>query len=910
MIRAGLARARGAAVWLWRRRWFKVYLALLALSHLVIALFNPDVWVGYARQPPTERVVVSVPVMRDDGPRPGTEFELALLRWAPEGEPAAGAPILLLHGSPSQGAADFRRFGPALAERGFEVYALDRPGFGASDKWAPSYSLLANARYALAAMDRLGVERAHAVGWSQSGGVILRMADLEPGRLASLTMLGAIGIQEGEGSGDYFFEHAKYALGYAGLVVLPELLPHFNLIGDRALRHAFIRDFWDSDQRPLRAIMESLETPTLILHGRGDPLVPAWVAEAHHGIIGPSRLVVLDASHFFPVGAPMSSDEDMFDAADIVAGFALRHDEPGVAVRRGAADFAPEPPAADEAAGPLDFARTTPWWAIVLLIALATLVSEDLTVIAVGLLIVSGRLDVGVGALGCVVGIVIGDYGLWAIGRFAGRRVLRWPFFRRVLPENSLDRWGRVFDRHIIKTVFLSRMLPGTRLPMYLAAGILAKRAHHFLFWVTVAVIVWTPLLLLLTALIGPKIYGFFEGIFHGPWAVLAAFAVLALLVRLAAYEATALGRQRLRADLRRLVSPEFWPAWLFYAPVAPWLLALAVRFRGPLVFSCVNPGIPNGGGIVGESKHDIARAMPPSAPMLHARLVDEGPAPLERAREAVRLVEEDERLGGYPVVVKPDFAQRGHGVRLARTPDDLRAYFEDMTRPALLQRYHPGPGEAGILWSRVPTPGKPVDEWPGEIFSITRKEFPEITGDGQRTLERLIWDHPRYRMQAGAFLRRFADRTDLVLPEGETLRLAVAGNHCQGAKFLDGADLITPELTARIDAIARAYREPETGRAIDFGRFDVRYESDDALRRAEGLAIVELNGTMSESTNIYDPGRSALWGYAVLYRQWARVFRIGAARRAEGARPMSLGRLRRVVREHYHGRPGSPVSD
>ena len=43
-------------------------------------------------------------------------------------------------------------------------------------------------------------------------------------------------------------------------------------------------------------------------------------------------------------------------------------------------------------------------------------------------------------------------------------------------------------------------MLPGTRLPMYVAAGILAKRSNHFLLWVTVAVLVWTPTLLLLIA--------------------------------------------------------------------------------------------------------------------------------------------------------------------------------------------------------------------------------------------------------------------------------------------------------------------------------------------------------------------------------------------------------------------------
>jgi hypothetical protein len=232
------------------------------------------------------------------------------------------------------------------------------------------------------------------------------------------------------------------------------------------------------------------------------------------------------------------------------------------------------------------------------------------------------------------------------------------------------------------------------------------------------------------------------------------------------------------------------------------------------------------------------------------------------------------------------------------------------MHRDAIVQCYHEGPHEVGILWSRRPSPGADPDTLPGHIFSITRKVFPIIEGDGKRTLERLIWEHPRYRMQARTFLKRFDALSDLVLGEGETMRLAVAGNHCQGVMFLDGSDLVTPELEARIDAIAQSFVHPESGARIDFGRFDVRYVSDDALRRAEGLAIVEFNGTMSESTNMYDPQRSIFWTYAVLFSQWRRVFRLGHARRRHHVRPLPFRALYRLVREHYRGRPGSPVSD
>src|SRR5690606_11091270 len=115
---------------------------------------------------------------------------------------------------------------------------------------------------------------------------------------------------------------------------------------------------------------------------------------------------------------------------------------------------------------------------------------------------------------------------------------------------------------------FLWRCLPGTCLPMYLAAGILGRRSRLFLFWVTIAVLIWTPMMLILAALIGPRLRGFFEGVFHGPWVILASFLVLALIIRLVSYEATALGRHRLKRDLTLVINPEFLPAWIFYLPL------------------------------------------------------------------------------------------------------------------------------------------------------------------------------------------------------------------------------------------------------------------------------------------------------------------------------------------------------
>src|SRR5690554_650615 len=117
-------------------------------------------------------------------------------------------------------------------------------------------------------------------------------------------------------------------------------------------------------------------------------------------------------------------------------------------------------------------------------------------------------------------------------------------------------------------------------------------------------------------------------------------------------------------------------------------------------------------------------------------------------------------------------------------------------------------------------------------------------------------------------FLQRLRDRQHLIPEKGERVTLGFSGNHAQGAMFSDGADLITPQLSARIDAIADGFRD-EHGRGFDIGRFDLRCTSYEDLMRGENLGIVELNGLASEPTNIYDPDRSLAWAWRTMLGYW-----------------------------------------
>lgn len=79
---------------------------------------------------------------------------------------------------------------------------------------------------------------------------------------------------------------------------------------------------------------------------------------------------------------------------------------------------------------------------------------------------------------------------------------------------------------------------------------------------------------------------------------------------------------------------------------------------------------------------------------------------------------------------------------------------------------------------------------------------------------------------------------------------------------------------------------------------------------RGEGFAIVELNGVLSESTNIYDPQGSLLTAYRTLARQWALAFSIGEVNAQNGARVLSLNGLARLVHGHSGRKLKSTLAD
>jgi membrane protein DedA with SNARE-associated domain len=525
---------------------------------------------------------------------------------------------------------------------------------------------------------------------------------------------------------------------------------------------------------------------------------------------------------------------------------------------------------------------------------LATFVLEDVAAVGAGLLLASGGISWPAAFVACFLGIWMGDAGLYALARYAGRGWFERSSLRRFAPKVAeSERW---FAERGIPILIFSRLVPGARLPTYLAAGFLRVSLPRFLFVTGSASCVWTLAILFLAQTFGARLTSWLGTYKHAGLMWLGVGAILFAALQLLRRALADFNFRRFVARLARWRHWEFWPAWMFYPPVAIYCLWLAVKHRGLTLPTAANPGIFSG-GIVGESKSAMLSELLSTNPAFTAEaelLAGDSIAERLHSLDEIRA-----RLSlEFPFILKPDVGQRGVGIKLIRTREQAEEYLRQTSAPLVIQRYAPGPHELGIFYYRFP------HETRGHIFAITEKIFPKLVGDGRRTIGELIERDPRARFVAATYLRRFATRRNEVLAAGEELKLVEAGNHAQGCVFRDGMKFCAPELERCIDAISQRL----TGFFI--GRYDIRFASEDDLRAGKNFQIIELNGAASEATSIYDSRNSVFAAYRTLFRQWDLVFAIGAANRERGCAPTKLSHVWQKWREYSRMAATYPLTD
>ena len=225
-----------------------------------------------------------------------------------------GDPVLVLHGA--GGGQGWRRWLAALAER-YTVYAPSHPGYGLSDSadWMESVRDLA--RFYLWFLDEVGLPRVRLIGSSMGGWTAAELAVMNPHVLERLVLVDPVGLKPEQGEIlDIFYYPPEQLRGF--LYHDPSQVPEWDeLFGqpptpeqqDLQIRNREMaaRLTWKPYMFNPRLphFLPRVTTPTLIVWGRQDQIVPLVCGEQYERLLPNARLRVLEnCGHSPPIEKP------------------------------------------------------------------------------------------------------------------------------------------------------------------------------------------------------------------------------------------------------------------------------------------------------------------------------------------------------------------------------------------------------------------------------------------------------------------------------------------------------------------------------------------------------------------------------------------------------------------------------
>ena len=210
-----------------------------------------------------------------------------------------------------------------------------------------------------------------------------------------------------------------------------------------------------------------------------------------------------------------------------------------------------------------------------------------------------------------------------------------------------------------------------------------------------------------------------------------------------------------------------------------------------------------------------------------------------------------------FPVILKPDIGLKGLGVVEIKNLTELEHYHKNNNYDFLIQEKINYQNEVGIFYHRFP------DEKKGKITGMVKKEFLSVKGNGKKNLRELVMENPRSAFQIKAIEQKMGNEMQTIIPENEEIVLIPFGSHTRGAKFIDISNEITEILAQKIDEICTNIN------GFYFGRLDVMFENLESLKQGKNFKIIEINGSKSEPTHMYDPKHSLFFAWKEITKHW-----------------------------------------
>jgi pimeloyl-ACP methyl ester carboxylesterase/membrane protein DedA with SNARE-associated domain len=768
----------------------------------------------------------------------------------------ADAPTLvLLHGTPGD-SRNILSLSEALRGK-FRLIVPDLPGHGASEHTIADYSIECAARETLDLLDKLGVKKAHVLGFGMGGGTALEMSHLAPERVKSLALVSSIGSQEFDLMGNHLVNKIVYTFQMAGFKVFKDFIPHFGALDGMTLNKSYAHTVWESDLTPLKEHTRKWKGPLLLAHGEED-----WS-------------VAPDTARYAKELAPHAETLFVAGGHDVFIKEANRH-APAIAVfvdKAEAGQAAVAAPTVGESPMPKPpVAQGSRHWVLMAIILCCTLVAEDPTCLATGLLVGTGLIDFWSGTAACLVGIFVGDLFLYLVGRVLGRAALTKAPFKWFISEYDVDRMSTRFgSTKGMAVIVTSRFIPGSRVPTFVAAGIMKLNPAKLGLLFFIAAALWTPPLVWFAMKTGDTVMERFQKLHHlAGWIAAGLLLAIFVIFHFVVPSFTWIGRRHLLAKMRGLTNHALMPGWLLCLPGSLHAFGLWIRHRSAGIYAAANPTLGRLGGASGESKAALLAPFAGDASVVPSEKVPAGASPEDRAGTALTLLAK--RGATFPVVLKPDGAENGIGVFVAENEARLRAWFSAFKDDALVQPRCSG-REYEVVWHRAP------GETTGRILAVVEKLRTHVTGDGKHRLEHLVWAGDESLDHAELFVRLNAGKEDSIPAAGEVVTLSESGSLAKGARVSLRHGLAdAPAANEALNALAE--RHP----GVHWLRLDIFSESDETFAAAKDWNITEIEGAGKYSSLLRDPNIRPADAHLRLARQRAACFAAGAANVARSA--------------------------
>jgi hypothetical protein len=159
------------------------------------------------------------------------------------------------------------------------------------------------------------------------------------------------------------------------------------------------------------------------------------------------------------------------------------------------------------------------------------------------------------------------------------------------------------------------------------------------------------------------------------------------------------------------------------------------------------------------------------------------------------------------------------------------------------------------------------------------------VRGDGEQTLEELIWLDEVAVSRGELFIQCHARDLNRVIPAGQKVTLNLTGSYGHGARCLHRHDLLTVELDTAMTSFAKRFP------GLHFARFDLRALSIEDLK-AGRFIVTEVGGCCHVSNLLRDESLRFSRSYAVVWSQIKACVEAGAYNLGQKVRPVPLDEL------------------